>query len=204
MRTGLLFFGNIASSLHLACFNQMWKYYYKVPVINAPCYSNSKISDIQCGYEKTIGALNAALSGANIILMHGAIYGELTYSPIQSIIDDDIANMIGKLIESIDVNKETLAVDLIHKVGSSPSSYLAEEHTSKWWKDNQFIPKAADSLSPTKWLESGKKTALDYAKDRMHKLLENYKKRPLLDDQKERGNLIRQKAIKYYKQKGLL
>jgi len=61
--------------------------------------------------------LTAALSGTNIINLHGGIYGEPSAHPVQAILDDDIAGMIGRFIEGVNVNAETLALDLIEEVG---------------------------------------------------------------------------------------
>lgn len=204
MRTGAPSFGNIASSLHLAVFNQLWKYRYRVPVVNAPCYTNSKIPDVQCGYEKTTSALISALSGASIIFLHGGIYGELTYNPLQSILDDDIANTIGRFVEGVNISNETLAVELINDVGPLPGSYLGEEHTRKWWKFEQYFPKAADYLTHPEWLKSGKKIALDYAKERMVKILESQCLKTFTDDSMDKINSVLEEARAYYKSKGLL
>jgi trimethylamine--corrinoid protein Co-methyltransferase len=70
---------------------------------------------------------------------------ELTYHPVQSILDDDIAGMVGRFAEGVEVSEETMALGLIEKVGPSPGHYLDKEHTIKWWRKEQFIPKAADS-----------------------------------------------------------
>ncbi|MCK4900778.1 MAG: trimethylamine methyltransferase family protein, partial [Anaerolineales bacterium] len=124
MRSGAPGFGSIGNYLHQTIFNQVWREYH-IPVVNlAPGPSSSKKIDFQCGYEKTIGALSAALSGANVVLFHGCVYGELAFHPIQAILDDDVAGMIGRFIEGVQVTPETLALDLIGQVGPIPGFYL--------------------------------------------------------------------------------
>jgi trimethylamine--corrinoid protein Co-methyltransferase len=81
--------------------------------MNAAAVPASKQIDFQGGYERSIGALNLALFGANMILLHGGICAELTHHPIQAVLDDDLAGMIGRFTEGIDFNDETLAIDLI-------------------------------------------------------------------------------------------
>ncbi len=86
---------------------------YRILIYNAaPGASSSKRIDFQCGYEKAISALTAAISGANIIWFAGGVYGELTWHPMQAILDNDIAGMLGRLIEGIEVSEETLAIGL--------------------------------------------------------------------------------------------
>lgn len=106
--------------------------------------SNAKLVDVQSGYERSMSTLNAALSGSNLIVLHGSIYGEYTYHPVCAVIDDDIATWVGRLIEGFAVNEETLALGLIEEVGPIPGTYLNKAHTRTWWKRQQFIPNSAD------------------------------------------------------------
>jgi len=204
MRGGIPAFGGIEGVLHLLAFNQIWRK-YGIPISAAiPGISSSKTMDFQCGYEKAIGALAAALSGSNLIMLHGGVYGELSWHPVQAILDDDVAGMIGHLIEGIGVNDDTLAIDLINAVGPIPGMYLDKAHTRKWWRNEQFIPKAVDRLSYPDWMEKGKKTALDYAKDRMAEILATQKSKPLTASQEEEIEKILEEARAYYRKKGVL
>jgi trimethylamine--corrinoid protein Co-methyltransferase len=160
--------------------------------------------DFQSGYEKAMGALVAALSGSSIIMLHGGVYGELSWHPVQAILDDDIAGMICRFIEGVEVNDETLAVDLINSVGPIPGMYLDKKHTRDWWKKEQFLPKVADRLSYPDWLKKGKKSAQDYAKDRMADILATHKPKPLNASQEEEIERILGEARQYYQKKGMM
>jgi trimethylamine--corrinoid protein Co-methyltransferase len=204
MMTGLPFFGSVGISLHEAAFNQVWRN-FNIPVQSSAIGpTNSKMIDYQNCYEKAIPALVAALSGAHIIQFHGGVYGELTHHPVQSIMDDDVAGVIGRFIEGIEVSDETLALDLIHDVGPIPGFYLNTAHTRKWWQKDQFIPKVADLLPYTQWQTEGKKGALEKAKETMDKILNTHKPLPLSDEQEKEIRHILDKARKYYKEKDLL
>jgi trimethylamine---corrinoid protein Co-methyltransferase len=154
--------------------NQVWRA-YRVPHSNgSPGYVSSKVMDYQAGYEKALAALIAALSGANYILLHLGVSSEITAHPVQAILDDDVAAMIGRFVEGEDVREETLALELIEEVGPLPGQYLDKTHTRDWWRKGQVMTKAADRMSYPEWLGSGKKTALDYARERMQKILETH------------------------------
>jgi trimethylamine--corrinoid protein Co-methyltransferase len=198
MKTGSPSFGNVGSSLHGAMFAQIWRS-YGIPVcISASGYSNAKKMDYQCAYEKAFAGLAAALAGANVVSLHGGVFAELTYHPVQSILDDDIAGMVGRFVEGVEVSEETMAVELIEKVGPSPGHYLDKEHTIKWWKKEQFMPKAADSTGYAEWIESGKKTAINYAKERMEEIRASHTPTALADDQDKEIAKILQEANAYY------
>ncbi len=204
MRTGAPVFGGIECALHTVMFNQVWRK-YGIPLSSAnhgP--SNSKRIDFQCGYEKAMGALAAALAGGNFIGFHGGVYGEIALHPVQAILDDDIAGMIGRFLEGVLVSDETLAIELIKAVGPIPGMYLDKAHTRQWWKREQFIPKAADRLTYPEWVEKGKKSALDYAQDRVEEILATHKPKPLTASQDEEIERILGEARAYYKKKGLI
>jgi hypothetical protein len=126
MRTGSPAFANIGVSLHGVVFSQIWRR-YGIPAGMTTAYPSSKIPDFQCGYEKAIIALIAALSGINLQLVQGAIHGELTHHPVQAIIDDDLVGMIGRFLEGVEVSDETIALDLITQVG--PIRRISEQGT---------------------------------------------------------------------------
>jgi len=202
MRSGHPAFGQIGSSLHQVMFNQIWRR-YKIPVGNhSTGLSSSKKIDYQCGYEKAILCLLSLLSGANEIAFHGCVYGELSFHPIQLILDDDVVGMIGRFLEGVEVSDETLAIDLINEVGPIPGTYLTKEHTRKWWKKEQFVPKAADSLTYPEWMEENKKDCIEYAKKRMKEIIETYKPKPLSDNDEDAIENILEEARRYYRERG--
>jgi trimethylamine--corrinoid protein Co-methyltransferase len=199
MKNGYHDFGGIGRCLHQAASNQIWKY-YKIPKWNgAVGISNSKVIDFQCAYERTTAALIGAISGANVIQLHSGIYAELTAHPVQAILDDDIAGMIGRFLKGVDVNDMTLAIDLIKEVGFH-SYFLDKEHTRDFWKQETYIPKVSDTLNYEAWKSNGKLTALDYAKRKMEEIITKHKvKTPLTYQQEESISYILKEAEKYYK-----
>ncbi len=204
MRQGSPAFGDIGVSLSYVVSNQIFRK-YKIPIITGAIYPSSKKIDFQCGYEKAIPALLAALSGSNIIYLYGSIYGELAWHPLQAILDDDIAGMVGRFIEGVTVNDETLAIDLINEVGPIPGDFLNTAHTRKWWKNEQYITKAADRSTYPEWIKEGKKDCLDYAKERMEEILSTHKVSvPLTQRQEEDVESILTEARKYYRDKELI
>jgi trimethylamine--corrinoid protein Co-methyltransferase len=201
MQTGDPFFCNIAISLATAAFTQFWRRYNIPTFLIEASIPNSKSMDFQSGYEKGMNGLAQALSGAAVVWIHGTVYGELTAHPVQAIMDDDIAGMIGRFLEGIRVNDETLALDLIEEVGTIPGIYLDTEHTRRWWKEEQFIPSVADISNLQVWLKTGKKTTIDLAKEKMREIIATHEvSTPLTSGQEEDIEKILNDAKKYYKQ----
>ncbi|MBE9546681.1 MAG: trimethylamine methyltransferase family protein [Proteobacteria bacterium] len=204
MRTGAPAFGSIEISMHQAAFSQIW-HWYGVPTDGAVCYPNSKKIDYQSGYEKAIIASIGALSGTNTIWIHGAMYGELAFHPVQAIIDDDIAGMLGRFLEGVDINNETMAKDVIDEVGPIPGHYLNTKHTRKWWKKEQFIPKSADRLTHPEWLKTGKKDCIELAREKYEEICEIHRVNPPLTEHQEQDiEKILKEAREHYRKKGLI
>ena len=204
MRSGIPCFGAIEAALSTAVFCQYFRR-FGIPVMVANTGPvSSKIIDFQCGQEKTMNSILAAVCGANLIFFIGGIFGELTFHPAEAILDNDIAGMIGRFIEGVTINDETMAVDVIDKVGPIPGHFLGEEHTRKWWKLEQFAPKVADRLTYPEWVNMGKKSCLDYAREIMEEILATHKPQPLTPKQEEDVERILEEARQYYQKKDLI
>lgn len=198
-------FGEIGVSLHNVVFNQVWRR-YGIPTVCSSCGpTSSKRIDFQLGYQKMMPTLVSAISGSSVLQLYSSIYGEITAHPVQAILDDDIAGMIGRFLEGIDASDEALAIDLINEVGPIPGHYLGKAHTRKWWKKEQFEPKSADRLTYPEWLKVDKKSCIDYAKERMERILSTHKVDPPLNDKQENDieNILKE-ARQYYREKGLI
>jgi len=203
MRSGEPESGSIANSLFTVALNQIWRN-YKIPLRNtASAYSYSKKIDYQNGTERVIPALLSALSGATSIFFLGGMFCELTHHPVQAILDDDVAGMIGRFIQGIDVNDESLALELIHEVGPVPGQFIDKKHTMDWWKKETYIKKCSDGMTYPEWVRSGKNDCIYYAKKRMKKILDEHKiSKPLTDKQESEIEKILADARVFYKKKG--
>jgi len=204
MSTGDLNFGTAAIALHQMAYNQVWHSYYKIPINNTgSAFSNAKFIDYQLGAEKLPLATASALSGANMIVLHGGVTAELAYNPILAIIDDDIAKTLGKMIEGFSVNDDTIGLDIIKNVGSD-GTFLNTKQTRTMWKSEDYMPAIFDKSSYQEWLGSGKKSVIDKAKDKYEEIIATYKPNPLTPQQDSEIDRILKEAQSYYRKKGLL
>jgi len=76
-------------------------------------------------------------------------------------VDEDVAGIVGRFIEGIEINEETLALGLIDEVGPIPCTYLTTSHTRTWWEKKQFIPETAGrTMNPDRWRKGIKREGL--------------------------------------------
>ena len=81
---------------------------------------------LRAGFESGIGITLGALPGINMISGPGMLDFENCQSFEKLVIDDAICGMALRLVRGIEVNDQTLGVDLIRKVGTG-GHYLAPE-----------------------------------------------------------------------------
>ena len=198
MRTGAPAFSNIGACLHGVVFNQLCRK-YGIPAEFNSAYPNSKMPDYQCGYEKALMVFNAAVSGAHMQFLAGAVHGQLTHHPLMSILDNDLAGIVGRFLEGVEVSRDTLAVDLIDEIGPIPGQYLTTAHTRQWWRKEQYMPKVADALTYSEWQAAGKKGCLDHAKERLQEILTTHQPVPIPAAVEADIERIMNDARKYYK-----
>jgi len=191
MKAANIAFGGPETGLLSVATTQLARY-YNVPNLCAGGRADSKISDAQTGYEKTRNALICALAGSNLNNMAGALESNLKVSFEQLIIDNEIVGAIERVIEGIEVTNETLALELIEKVGPG-GHFLAEDHTLKYLKKEHYMPKIDDRRSYGAWEKNGAKNVADVAKEKAKEILTTYQPEPLSKEvQKELTSIIRE------------
>ena len=204
MRTGKPAFGDIGNSITDMIFNQMWRRY------NIPCWSNaaswtsSKQVDYQAGYELTTALVTQAMSGATAISYQGGLNAELSVSPEKAIIDDDVVGTIKRVMAGVNTSDEGFAIELINEIGPMPGTFMETDLTLDEWRDECYIPSVGNRESYENWINGGKKTVIDSAKDKMEQILKEHKI-IFLDSSKEQVlEDILNDARNYYRKKGLI
>jgi trimethylamine--corrinoid protein Co-methyltransferase len=155
LRTGNFVGGAVEFGMMNAAVAQMGQF-YNLPVYNSSGLSDSKIPDIQAGYEKGITGLAAALAGSNFI-HHSAGFLEsmLTVAYEQYVIDDDINGSILRAVRGIEVNEETLSVDLINQVCRGEGHFLGTQQSLELMTSEYFYPRTSDRQRRDSWEADG-------------------------------------------------
>jgi trimethylamine--corrinoid protein Co-methyltransferase len=122
--------------------------------------------------------LLAALAGANMIYGLGMIDLGMTLDFGQLVIDNEIAKMVRQVLGGIPVNEDTLAMDVIRKVGAE-GHFLMEEHTLNHMKTVQSQSKLFDRNTRQTWQAGGGKDLAARAAEEARYILENHKPTPL-------------------------
>lgn len=126
-------------------------------------------------------AMLPALTGSNVIYGMGMLEMGMTMSYEQLLIDQEIVRMIRRILQGIPVNKETIALDVIQKVGPA-GNYLSERHTLKYMRQELSTTNLINRKMRDNWEKAGGKDMAERAREQAIEILENYKPTPLPDD----------------------
>jgi len=191
MRTGAYASGAVELGIINVVAVQMSQY-YGIPLYCTGGMSDAKMSDVQVGYEKSLQLLQVALAGGNYIHDAAGLLDHcLTISYEQYVLDNEMCGMVARSLEGVSFSPETLALDLIDKVGPG-GHYLGERHTLDFLAREHFIPRIADRLSRDAWERKGMRTATDRAREVARSILETHQPTPLpIDVDDELRSIIR-------------
>jgi len=127
-----------ANLLHVA--TAQMAHYYNLP-FQGGTGIDAVISDVQAGYERGMQVLANALGGTNFIhLSIGLMEQMMTASYEQCVIDDEILDAAFVMARGLEVDDESLAVDVIREVGPG-GHYLAHEHTLRHFRELCWFPR---------------------------------------------------------------
>ena len=176
MATGLLRYAAPESMLATSAFTDMARY-YRLPMFSFAGCSDSSIYDEQAAVEGALWTLLSSLSGGNLVHDVGYINNGLTTSYEQLIVSNEVISMVRRITGGFEVNEETLALDLIDKVGPG-GEYLTSEHTLKHFREN-WSPQIFSRTSYERWEKEGKKDLAARASAKAKEILKTHAPRPL-------------------------
>jgi trimethylamine--corrinoid protein Co-methyltransferase len=164
LRTGAMSGGSAEQALLTSACAQMARF-YDLPGGSAAGMADSKLPDIQSGYEKGITNVMAGLAGLNLVYEAAGMHASLLGFCLESlIIDNDMLGYCLRCVRGIEVSRDTLSVETIADVClNGPGHYLGNEQTLRLMQTEYFYPAVGDRFSPKEWNEKGKPDILERA-----------------------------------------
>jgi len=162
--------------------------YYNLPSQICGGCSDSKLPDVQAGFERAMTLTTSILTGADIITGLGGLNSANAMSPELLVIDNEIVEAILRIARGFEVDDDTLAVDVIHKVGPG-GHFLGEKHTIKHFRKEIWSGELSDTfvLDP-----ATKDSFLERARAKVKEILATHKPPAIKEDvRKEMERIIR-------------
>ena len=172
LRTGAMTGGSGEQALLTAGCAQMHKF-YDLPGGAAAGIADSKLPDMQAGWEQMCSNVMAGLSGLNMVYeaagMHASLLG---FCHESLILGDDLIGQALRCVRGIEVTDETLALDQMAEVClNGPGHYLGTSQTLGRMQADYVYPALGDRTSPKEWVELGKPDLLHKATARKEQIL---------------------------------
>ncbi len=177
MRLGTVALGAVETGLITAGAAQMARY-YGLPCRSVGASTESKREDLHAGLERTATLLQAVLAGVHFITCGGTLDSSMLESHALLMLDDELCGAALRVARGIEVDDDTLALDVIKEVGFS-GNYLDQMHTVSHFRREHFIPRLLPRESYEAWEKAGSPSALDHARERVREILANHQPREL-------------------------
>lgn len=178
-RTGRPAYGSPELSLYSAALSEMATY-LNLPLMGTSGASESKTVDLQAAIESTTQVIFSLLSRTTI--PHDA--GFLDCADIGSlemlVMNDEIISMARRMMRGIEVNDETLHLDLIDRVGPG-GEFISQIETAKGFRKEIWLPRLMDRQPWNQWVENGSVSMATRIKTRIAEILKTQKPYPLPD-----------------------
>lgn len=174
LRTGAMSGGSAEAGILNAASAQIANY-YDLPSGVAAGMADSKVPDAQAGYEKALTTVLAGLGGANLVYeSFGMLASLLACSNEMMVIDDEILGASLRAVRGIEVNDETLSVQVIEDAVNGPGHFLGSDQTLSVMETEYIYPSVGDRLSPDDWKDAGSTDVWERAKVRVRELLSTH------------------------------
>lgn len=172
LRTGAMSGGSGEQALLTAGCAQMHQF-YGLPGGAPAGFADSKMPDMQAGWEQATSAVMAGLAGLNLVYeaagMHASLLG---FCHESLILGDDLLGQALRCVRGIDVSEDTIGIETMRAVClGGPGHYLGQPQTLSLMETEYVYPAIADRSSPKEWEEQGKPNLLKNATMRKEEIL---------------------------------
>lgn len=162
---------------------------YDLPIFGLTGCSDSPVPDEQAAAEAAFSILLETLAGAQMAHDIGYLEGGMCNSIEQIVICDELIAYTKQFMRGLEINDETLALDLIDQIGPD-GDYLSSDHTLSHYRDDWY-PKLFVRQKYDDWKARGGKTLRQRARDKALKILDSHQPEPLpVDVQRQLDEIL--------------
>ena len=181
MRKGTTPMGAVETMMINAAHVQIGKH-LRLPTHSYMGLSDAKIVDGQAGLETGMGALVAALAGANAISGPGMLNFESCQSLEKLVLDNEICGMALRMVRGIEARGDQLGGDLYGDIYDGAHFFTSKE-TLRWFREELYqAGSVIDRDTYDAWMSQGKKSAWDRACGEVERVVSSHTVEPLSDD----------------------
>jgi trimethylamine--corrinoid protein Co-methyltransferase len=182
-RTGISIWGGVELGIASAATVQIG-HFYNFPVNVYGLTTNAHTFDVQNGYERALNSLLPAMAGADELSGIGEMNAGVMGSLAQMVIDNDIVASVKRAVRGFEVNRDSLAFEVISSVMGGGRNFMAAKHTIKYLRSGEILTtQFGERRSFEEWLRSGKVGMAERAQDEANRILAQHEVPPLTESQ---------------------
>jgi trimethylamine--corrinoid protein Co-methyltransferase len=163
-------------------------HYYNLPMFGIGGCSDSKLVDQQAAAEAALTLMSETLGGATLIHDIGYLESGLCGSLAHVVICEEMVSWIKKMSAPVEIDAETLAIDVIDAIGPD-GQFLDADHTYNHFRE-RWYPQLFDRRSFDQWQSVGSFTLAERASQRVDYILNEHKCEALPEDMLARMQTI--------------
>ena len=162
-------------------FNEDMAEYYTLPRFGIGGLCGAKTVDQQAAYESALTLFSSAMSGAQLIHDVGYMDNGTTGALDQLVICHEIIGWVKQSLKDLEIDDETLALDVIDQVVAEDDDFLQTDNTLEHYSEDLY-PELTDRQNYENWEAEGSLTLRDRACKKVDSILEENKHVSLTDD----------------------
>jgi len=140
--------------------------------------SESKLVDAQAGLEIAVQLLLSGMSAASLVHDIGFLdCADIGSLPLV-VMADEVIGMVQRVMAGVQINQETIMLDLIEQVGPG-GHFLAEERSARLCRREVWVPSLLDRDPYVAWGRKGAPKIEERARAKVQQLLSSHNPKPL-------------------------
>jgi trimethylamine--corrinoid protein Co-methyltransferase len=152
-------------------------HFYHLPMFAFGGCSESKLVDQQAGIEAALTLMANTLAGSHLVHDLGYLESGMTGSLAQLVICDELVSWIRTSLAEVEINAETLALDVIDEVGPD-GHFIDSKHTLAHFRE-RWYPTLIERHNYEGWLAEGGRDLAQRAAARVEQILAEHQPEPL-------------------------
>jgi trimethylamine--corrinoid protein Co-methyltransferase len=201
LRTCRPAYGGPEMSLYSAAMSEISRY-LGIPFMGTAGASEAKALDLQAAIESTVQVVFSGLSGATLVHDVGFLDCADIGSLEMLVMNDEIIAMARRIMRGIEVNDDTLMLDLIDKIGPG-GEFMSSGETARRCRTEIWSSTLMDRKSWVNWEAAGAQTMSDRIQARLQEILATHKPPSLPHGAAEKIEAILQAAEARERGKGI-
>ncbi len=192
-KSGRYFSGGVENSIMNAASNEIGRF-YGFPTMVTGLESDNFEPNVQGGYERSLNTILPTMTRPDILIGPGLLGGDMILSFEQLLIDIEIFRMCHRTCRGIVSDDDKWLCNVIKEIGPG-GNYLAHPTTVSGLRGGEwYIPELGVHTSYEQWVESGKKSSIEEAREKIDAILTNHAPLPFDKETQQELEKIKNKA----------